>query len=127
MKEKKSVNVNQVEKENSSGDELFVATNNKWENKDWFEKINCEGLVINFKLDSGAQCNVIPYNLVENFKNKIKRLHIKKLVMFKNTKIKVMGDLELKCKIKNKYSFITFKMVDENVIPILGKQTCEPE
>ncbi|XP_062542356.1 uncharacterized protein K02A2.6-like [Armigeres subalbatus] len=46
------------------------------------------------------------------------------LVSFSNHRLKVIGEIDPVCRIKNKDSHITFKVVEESVVPVLGKETC---
>ena len=42
---------------------LFIASVGKQENSDWYSDMLLKNQVVNLKLNSGAQCNVLPYSL----------------------------------------------------------------
>ncbi|XP_055523016.1 uncharacterized protein LOC129717191 [Wyeomyia smithii] len=46
------------------------------------------------------------------------------LISFSNHKLKVLGEINPVCKIKHKSSSVTFKVVEESVVPLLGRETC---
>lgn len=78
---------------------------------------------INFKLDTGAQCNVLP-------KSKCNEMGIYrfeksnlKLYNYNGDPIPTVGQVTLKCKIGNVIKFINFQVCDNDLVPILGLTT----
>ncbi|XP_041983368.1 uncharacterized protein LOC121736323 isoform X2 [Aricia agestis] len=118
--------VNAVEESSiSSEDEVYISAINAGGNKDWTEKIQVGNVQFTAKLDTGAQCNVLPRHLIDKIKAKLKPSRTKNLISYTEDRLAVLGEVELLCTIKNEESNITFKVVQEKVIPILGLDTCE--
>ena len=102
----------------------FIGTlGDKDEIYSWYESINISGKVIKFKLDSGAQANVISYvDIIMLFGDEIK-MHTTDayLTAFGGNRLKPIG-----------YTFIhiygemlKFFVVNEQVTPTLGLKACE--
>ncbi|XP_041983078.1 uncharacterized protein LOC121736085 isoform X2 [Aricia agestis] len=118
--------VNAVEESSiSSEDEVYISAINAGGNKDWTEKIQVGNVQFTAKLDTGAQCNVLPRHLIDKIKAKLKPSRTKNLISYTEDRLAVLGEAELLCTIKNEESNITFKVVQEKVTPILGLDTCE--
>ena len=76
---------------------------------------------VRLKLDTGAQCNVLPYTLFKAVGGKqIVNSNVKKLVTFTGEKIKTVGRALLECEFKDKFYVLEFQVVDHDVIPVLG-------
>lgn len=96
------------------------------EKNSWLKNIMLEGKSIKFKLDSGADVNVLPYRYLKelNIKNEIKRCSIT-LQSFGGYKIKPVGMIEAEVETGGKIALITFVVVNhKNTIPILGLDSC---
>jgi hypothetical protein len=65
-----------------------VTTNNK----DWLEKIVIKNKTLEFKLDSGAQCDVIPLNIAKELNLDILPSETRNIISYNNVKNKVSGD-----------------------------------
>ncbi|KAJ8707826.1 hypothetical protein PYW07_011503 [Mythimna separata] len=118
--------VNTVEENsNSSEDEVYITAISAGEKKDWTEKIQVGKVKFIAKLDTGAQCNVLPRHLINKTKASLKPSRTKNLISYTEDKMAVLGEAELLCKIKNEENKIIFKVVEEKVTPILGLDTCE--
>jgi len=110
-------NVNKCEKRNSSNAAV-----------QWYEELQVQGRIIQFKLDTGAEANVIPLSVL----NKVGLTPItvnkcrEKLVNYSGTDINALGKINLLCKIKsNEEQYLEFFVVNnENCVPILGLNTC---
>lgn len=86
------------------------------------------GTKINFKLDTGAQVNIIPAKFLKELKIHENNLiqENTKLSTYTGNNIKILGKCILKCKVKDRSTYLTFYIVNEsNVQPILGKVDCE--
>jgi RNase H-like domain found in reverse transcriptase/Reverse transcriptase (RNA-dependent DNA polymerase)/Integrase zinc binding domain/Integrase core domain len=92
--------------------------------EDWYEKVQIAGQEIVFKLDTGAQCNVLPKRLVEKVGGTITQTNTKRLVTYDGGKIRVLGDSKLQCIVKNKPCNVLFKVIEQNFRPILGRKAC---
>lgn len=122
--QKKRVNTVE-ENSNSSEDEVYITAISAGEKKDWTEKIQVSNVKFIAKLDTGAQCNVLPRHLLNKMKASLKPSRTKNLISYTEDKMAVLGEAELLCKIKNEENNIIFKVVEEKVTPILGLDTCE--
>lgn len=96
----------------------------------WYEKVEVENMLINFKLDTGSDVNLVPKNLFDVICHKSKRqININhnasvNLEAYNGTKIKVIGETYLNVIVKNVQSTVKFIIVDNNFTPILGLKTC---
>ncbi|XP_056647296.1 uncharacterized protein LOC130451960 isoform X1 [Diorhabda sublineata] len=121
--------------ENDSSDEDFVINNltvfNIYENdnseleKIWTENVCIDNSVIKFKVDSGAQCNVLPISYIKKLERENDIIHSEQsIIAYGNNKIRVVGSIILKCLIKNNIQNVKFLVVDIRGKPILGLKTC---
>lgn len=79
----------------------------------------------NFKIDTGAECNVIPIKyIIKLGKQSLIRECDQRIVAYGNYKINVVGFIVLKCTKENGMTYpIKFVVVDVNNHPILGLST----
>nr|XP_029713688.1 uncharacterized protein K02A2.6-like [Aedes albopictus] len=92
---------------------------------DWFEEATIDNMKIKFKLDCGAQCNVLPLKLAKKLTGKkLQKSKTKYIVSYNGEKTKVEGDLTVAGIVNKRKADLTFKVVALDVIPILGKKTC---
>ncbi|XP_045506310.1 uncharacterized protein LOC123702581 [Colias croceus] len=117
--------VNAVEESSQSEDEVYISAIRSGEKKNWTEKLQVGNLRITVKLDTGAECNVLPRHLMNKTKAILKPSRTKNLISYTEDKMAVLGETELLCKLKNEETKIIFKVVEEKVSPILGLETCE--
>jgi hypothetical protein len=94
--------------------------------KDWIQTILINNQAINFKLDTGAQCDVIAENVAKKLNLKIIPSKTKYIVSYNNTKSEIVGDATALVKVasSNKQDKLTFKIVKFNAMSILGKKSC---
>ncbi|UYV61713.1 K02A2.6-like [Cordylochernes scorpioides] len=92
---------------------------------EWKKSIIVNGKEICFKLDSGAEVNVLPYT----FTRQMKGLEIfqtnRKLTSYTGHEIKIKGIATLNCKTKNKTESLEFFIADGYYQPILGIEAIE--
>lgn len=115
--------VNQCQEESGSSDEsvyeLEISSIGSVNDK-WSVKLEINKKQIQFKIDTGAQCNVLPYHILQNSGIGIKQSSVRKLVSFSKHKIVVLGEAEIYCKVPNKgFKRIKFQIVDKDIKPIL--------
>ena len=80
---------------------------------------------IKLKLDSGAQCNVMPRSSFVKLTTDNIRKSRTKLVSFSGHKINVVGKGTLLVQHKGKYFPVEFQLVDrDDLTPIIGLSTC---
>lgn len=136
-KAKKTVNL--VQESDSEQDEMYlneIIKNSVEESKilelypskhpdNWYETVEIGQEKLRFKLDTGAQCNVLPYKYIRNAKIELHPSKVKRLISFSDHRINVIGEATIGCKVKNKTHQINFKIINENTSAILGRKSCE--
>ena len=135
---RKSERVHEVTQESDSeGEEFFVSsiekqigvlnTGESQDTKMWLKNIEVEGTSLNFKLDTGAEVSVLPLQcLNKNLLSNMKKSNVT-LVAYGNTnfRIKPVGEITLKCRVREKQAIISFVVVDkEGQMPLLGLSGC---
>lgn len=94
----------------------------------WLTTVDVEGNNIEFKLDSGAEANVLPLKVFNNMTLSTEgKLHETKvtLLSYGNFELKPKGEVVLKCKHNDNEIFVKFIVVDVMSKPILGLKTCQ--
>ena len=107
---------------NTSASTLFMINDSK---SDWSVTLDMNSTDVTFKIDTGAQCNVIPKSLLHKMspQPKLKPATIK-LSTYNGTPIPVAGN-QARIKHKGQTIPILFIVVDSYFIPILGLNTCD--
>ncbi|UYV69844.1 K02A2.6-like, partial [Cordylochernes scorpioides] len=119
--------VNLVEDTEVESDEFSLSINEiKTRNgQEWLERVTFKGnQTVNFKLDTGAQCNVIPLTLSKKLKLKINSSIVRKLLTYSGESIRVMGETNVTCTIKSKAVVLRFIISEKGITPILGRDAC---
>lgn len=96
-------------------------------NDDWCVDIQINKNHNKFKMDTGADVNVLPYKFLSRAgisENDLMSTGIK-LVGYSGKDIKVLGQCRLKCVCKNKPCIVKFVVADVTSPPVLGKKSCE--
>ncbi|XP_017892179.1 uncharacterized protein K02A2.6-like [Ceratina calcarata] len=99
--------------------EIFEVRSNAW-----YEDLIIEGRKIKFKLDTGAEANIIPYSTFQQLRSQ--KLVRTKTVLeaYGGVKFKPVGVVTYKCKAKDKMIDLTFLVVDVDRVPLLGLEAC---
>ncbi|CAB4026344.1 Hypothetical predicted protein, partial [Paramuricea clavata] len=102
---------------------VFTVNNTK---SDWSVTLGVNGTDVNFKIDTGAQCNVIPKRLLSNLspRPKLKTANVQ-LSAYNGTTIPVAGKCIAQVKHRRQTIPILFMVVDSDSVPILGLNTCD--
>jgi hypothetical protein len=79
---------------------------------DWFEEVKIAGQAGVFKLDTGAQCNVLTKCVADILIGNVGSVRWRK------------DSRRDQIEVKNNKHEIIFKVIDENLKPILGRKTC---
>lgn len=91
----------------------------------WYTNLQMEGKTVKFKLDTGAQCNVLP---LAEFKTLPGQPNLKNtntvLMSFGKYKIKPVGTTQVSCKSKGKQFSLEFVVTEVDSQPLLSLQTC---
>lgn len=111
--------------EDNSEDDVYISAISAGEKKNWTEKIQVGNVKFTVKLDTGAECNVLPRHLMDKTKASLRPSRTRNLISYTDDKMAVLGEAELQCKLKDEERNIVFKIVGEKVTPILGLATCE--
>jgi hypothetical protein len=74
------------------------------------------------KWDTGAQCNVLTKRVIDVLAGTISKTATKRLVTVNGGKIAVVAKTKLRCVVKNDEYVVTFKVMNENLKPILGRK-----
>ena len=108
---------------NTSTSTLFMINDSK---SDWSVTLDMNSTDVTFKIDTGAQCNVIPKSLLHKMspQPKLKPATIK-LSAYNGNPIPVAGKCIARIKHKGQTTPILFIVVDSDSIPILGLNTCD--
>ena len=91
---------------------------------EWTKQCEIDGLNVKFKLDTGAQVNILPEKIFNNTRLNLERSNIT-LLSYSGHAMKPLG--QTKCNVmvgKSAYS-LTFQVVGGGVKPILGMRACE--
>ncbi|GFO35065.1 retrovirus-related pol polyprotein from transposon 297 [Plakobranchus ocellatus] len=114
----------QPQEETSDSDEEFDIGSVTQENKDGSEvcyMATVEGIDVNFKIDTGAQVNILPYRLMKGMKHKLYQTKAK-LKTYIGTAITVKGKTDLAVN-GQKHEF--FIVEDKNLTPTLGNRSAK--
>lgn len=95
--------------------------------KDWLVQLKIRGININFKLDTGADVNVLPQKYLKTMRIEEKELTKTKLKLqgYSGSNISVIGKCFLKFKHRSTDYILQFIVVDSDSAPILGRSSCE--
>ena len=115
--------------EDSSPDDLFIGeidALNKPPGNELFVALQVNGEDIRFKIDTGAQCNVIPEHTFAKFaiKPALRRTNTK-LTAYGGTRVPIKGKCQMTTKLGSKAIDAEFYVVEINEAkPLIGLQTC---
>lgn len=131
-----SRHINAVEQDSSESDSEFVylgelqtveAINGDKARNVWYQKITVNGNDVNFKLDTGAQVNVIPRSELLKWKQKPLVRKTKQPVLdYSDNLIPILGECSLTCqtsKVTKELKFVVTITLESS--PILGLSSCE--
>lgn len=96
----------------------------KFKKKCWMQKIRVEDLFINFKLDTGAEVNVLPQSYLKYLKNIRLDKFEKSLQAYGGNELEVIGKITLICFFKNEISNQEFLVINSDSVPIFGLPGC---
>ncbi|XP_011690575.1 PREDICTED: uncharacterized protein LOC105451671 [Wasmannia auropunctata] len=107
-----------------SSEQFFVGSINAQNYSDWIEKLTVNnGKTFSVKLDTGAQCNVIPLYIFDKLnlpRNNIRKSKAR-LSTYGGIPIKVVGTCNIRCETsKNLKTDIEFQVVDAIAPAVLG-------
>ena len=88
--------------------------------KDWKVNMKICDETVNMKLDTGAQCNVLPYHVYKQISYKPPKASTSKFVSYSGHRLNTVGKVTLLVSTKNKYIPLEFEIVKDKSMPILG-------
>lgn len=91
----------------------------------WYEAAEIGSQKLRLKLDTGAQCNVLPEKYIRNANIELRKSKVKRLISYSDHRIDVIGEATVRCTIRKRNRDITFKIIKENASAILGWKSCE--
>ena len=106
---------------------LYVCTisNSKAkQDEEWRATLILNDRRVVFKLDTGAECNVISKEVYDSVSKQPLQKTRTKLVAFGGHKLNPCGKAHVLCEYKGRYRVLEFMIVDGNVQNVLGKRSC---
>ena len=93
---------------------------------DWHVSLTIADTRVNFKLDSGADCNVISKSLLARLPvgPKQTRQCKAKLKVYDGRRITPSGKISLTCEYKGKFTVLDFILIEQDLPSILGLKSC---
>lgn len=94
-------------------------------NREWRVSLPVNNSKVNFKLDTGASCNVLPLKVLKrvDYKPRLTRSQTK-LVSYSGHPLKTLGKTTLLLERHERYIPVEFHVIDDEVTPLLGLRTC---
>ena len=93
--------------------------------QDWVETVDFGNVKEVFKLDTGAQCNVLPKAVYDKITTIPLLPSSARLESYTKTCIKPVGRCELTCWVRGHKHQVLFQVVDGSYTPLLGRESCE--
>lgn len=117
-------NVYEVQNDESSDQVIFYFNKS---NSDWCVKLLLNCKEISFKIDTGADVNVLPRSYLKEIGISDSELVKTSIVLrgYSGSDIKVMGKCDLKIKFRDCDHILNFIVADVNSPPILGRQSSQ--
>lgn len=118
-------NVYEMYVEEEAADQVIYAFNKCF--SDWSTVLNINGSDVRFKLDTGADVNVLPRSFLKQIgllESDLLKCTFK-LRAYSGGDIKVLGSCNLKVKFKDTNYILAFVIADVSSPPILGRYSCE--
>lgn len=123
--------VNVIDETSEEEDEFFIntvskerAASNRDDKSHWVEEIEILGIKVNVKLDSGAECNVLPISIAEKIGKSITECS-KRLITYTGHKFAAAGQFLANTKVRGKCYNIKYIIVNEKTEPVLGLSSCQ--
>lgn len=92
----------------------------------WTETVNINKVPVTFKLDTGAQANIIPRNVFKELHISPKHLRKVKvnLYTYNGEVMNPDGKIDIRCRIRKVERTLPFYITAKGSTPILGKESC---
>ena len=89
----------------------------------WFATLLLEDQEVQLKIDTGAQCNVIPQSISSRLNVQTQKSKTR-LVTYSGEKMTPSGKCVVLCQHKGKFNSLEFQIMPGNVTPVLGLESC---
>lgn len=129
---KPSRSVHMVDEQDENDDNFYVNAidderqpTNMDDERNWFEQVDIEKVRVKVKLDSGAQCNVLPRKVVDQVGAVMRESRTKRIITYGGDRINVAGEIVAKTRIRGSVYNVKYIVVAEDVSPVMGKASCE--
>ena len=115
-------------------DSLFIGTvacvevNAVTKNKDtaWYTMARVMNVPVKFKIDTGADGNVLPLSIVESLPGHIQLQPTRTvLVAYGGTRLKPEGTVSLVCETAKAKANLEFYVINQSAVPIMGREASE--
>ena len=105
---------------------MTLQANEVTSKSEWMTTMKINNVKVNFKIDTGAQVNLLPIRYYDemNKKTKIKKTKIT-LYAYNKSKIPSHGEISADLKYKKTEMKTKFLLVDDERQPIIGLETAE--
>lgn len=111
--------------ENDSDSEIFLdSVETDKHVTDWQVNVKILQKNVNVKLDTGAQCNVLPLHVYKQISNKPLKRSKSRLVSYSGHKLDTVGKATLLVSTKDKFVPVEFEIVKNKATPPFGLKTC---
>ncbi|XP_063955531.1 uncharacterized protein K02A2.6-like [Lytechinus pictus] len=91
---------------------------------EWTHELMIDGVNVTFKLDTGAQVNILPTDVFNNTNLTLDKSNVT-LRSYSGHAMKPIGQTKCKVVVGKSVYFLTFQVVDGGVKPILGMRACK--
>ncbi|XP_060080411.1 uncharacterized protein K02A2.6-like [Ylistrum balloti] len=103
-----------------------VSTESVTNNDEWFVNLRLKNKSVKFKIDTGAQCNVISKkDYIAAGGKTVSRKNVKKLYTLTGERIQTVGRAMVQCEYKNRYYVLDCHVVEQDVTPVIGLLSCQ--
>ena len=115
--------VRELEYNSLSEDDMIIDTiSSESPQRGWHTTVKVNGHNVRFKIDTGAQCNILSLETYQQVSSQpLKKLHAK-LIAFGGQRIRSLGKATILCKHKHKYYTTEFEIIS-SVSNVLGLKT----
>lgn len=111
--------------DSTNADVVYIGSLSTASSGDWIQEVAVNNLPVAFKLDTGAQVNVLPVSLLERIQDpptpRATPVHV---CTYTGDSLPVAGECMLRCVLYGKCYLLKFMIVDIDVQPVLGATAC---
>ena len=120
----KSKKMHEVQDSDNDSDIFLNSIETEKQVNDWKVSVKILKQNVSVKLDTGAQCNVLPLHVYKQISNKPLKRSKSRLVSYSGHRLDTVGKVTRLVSSKDKYVPVEFVIVKNKAAPIFGLQTC---